>query len=90
MMPKRLILFLIGCVILALFVLANPEETDLYLLFWSGRFSKSEIVVGSVLAGAILALLIRSHIASLLKDKDSFRVEAGQRPVRKQGFFFRR
>lgn len=69
MIPMRLFFFLTGCLILALLVLGNPQESDLYLLFWYGRFAVNEIVLGSVLGGAVLALLIRSHIASLTKRR---------------------
>lgn len=68
MIPIRLALFLFGCLILSFFVLGNPRETELNLLFWSGQFRVYEIIVGSVLFGAILALLIRSHIGWLMKD----------------------
>ncbi|PKL32007.1 MAG: hypothetical protein CVV45_14905 [Spirochaetae bacterium HGW-Spirochaetae-10] len=71
MIPMRLVLFLAGCLILAFLVLANPEEADLYLLFWYGRFPMNEIVLGSALGGAVLALLIRSHIASLTKKRQA-------------------
>lgn len=69
MIPLRLSLFLLGCFVLALMVLANPEEADLYLLFWYGRFPMNGILLGSTLVGAILALLIRSHIASIIKKR---------------------
>lgn len=70
MIPIRLALFLFGCLILSFLVLGNSRETELNLLFWTGQFRVYEIIVGSVLFGAILALLIRSHISWLIKGTD--------------------
>lgn len=84
MIPVRLGLFLFGCLILSFLVLGNPKETELNLLFWTGQFRVYEIIVLSVLFGAILALLIRSHISWLIKGTDYRQNRIGEPTSKKQ------
>ena len=62
MVPVRLSLLLIGCILVLLLSFANPEPVQLNLLFWSGRFELYKVLIGSLVLGALMAWIFAGHV----------------------------
>lgn len=69
MIPLRLMLFLLGILILIILIISNPQEVTFQILFLRSTYRLYEIVLFSIIYGAILYILLRGHIRDTAKNK---------------------
>jgi uncharacterized integral membrane protein len=70
-MQKKLIVFLIFAVLVAIFALQNSAEADIKLWFWSVKTSLALVLILSVAFGALAGILFSLPGLSKKKEKET-------------------
>lgn len=69
MLPLRFVLFLLGVFILIILLISNPQEVSFQFLFWTSTYRLYEILLFSIVYGAILYILLIGHIKDIGRKK---------------------